>query len=340
MSEPRTPSAKDEDAYDRIAERVYSLTDEVHQWRRCVAYWVGDMADRATPEECRAEGVKRSVEAGLRMGQERFTSHPSPEMTAIRQTVIEEIIGELEARAPSIDAQQAATDLRQTYGLATSDALPNTGPRCEMHGAPKVGTGYECGCDQGRPPETIEGRQARCGHKKPKDVWVCTLERDHDGEHQAYGDPARPMIDSWPQEPTANPKPQFTADMSRAQLRAFVEAAPRDQLAAIIENRDELIAGYEMEEERRERMADGKDCAVHPCEHDLDAQFRAGRERGLQDAIQVCAAVEAAKNVAMESLDTQGDELGASDQASGAWGARRCAHAIGKLLTPHRKDEK
>ena len=39
--------------------------------------------------------------------------------------------------------------------------LPNTGQWCEMHGAPKVGTGYECGCDQGRPPERAEARIAR-----------------------------------------------------------------------------------------------------------------------------------------------------------------------------------
>lgn len=42
-----------------------------------------------------------------------------------------------------------------------SDPLPNTGARCEMHGAPKVGNGYECGCDQGREPETVAQRQSR-----------------------------------------------------------------------------------------------------------------------------------------------------------------------------------
>lgn len=50
----------------------------------------------------------------------------------------------------------------------TAEPRPNTGERCEMHGAPAVGDGFACGCDQGRPPETFAQRQARTMADQPR----------------------------------------------------------------------------------------------------------------------------------------------------------------------------
>jgi hypothetical protein len=40
---------------------VDRLIAEIHAWRHVAAYYLGDMADHASPQECRAEAVRRST---------------------------------------------------------------------------------------------------------------------------------------------------------------------------------------------------------------------------------------------------------------------------------------
>lgn len=137
---PRRPVRPEEAGTTPRSSNASSLLDEIHRWRDAMGYFVGDMADTASPEDCRAEGMRRATGSASPWQRLRFAVarvlDPLAEWGKRTYTsadpAIEELFAAFMATPCAGDADYGGSPARRAKAEAAWAASPASSPKASV----------------------------------------------------------------------------------------------------------------------------------------------------------------------------------------------------------------
>jgi hypothetical protein len=174
------------------------LLDEIHEWRQCVAYWLGDMADIATPDECKAEQRRASApppstyegrtakewsEMYDDIADERLRSGPCINLDCARykDALAEQLRTGSDPTAPCVEEAFSTG-----YGIGFGDG--QSGKRLDFSRLVEW-RALRCAGQVQTPPKlpTPKASVPQCTSTPMNSTRRCTLDEGHEGRHRDGG---------------------------------------------------------------------------------------------------------------------------------------------------------